>query len=88
MLKDWLAEIKTWMETKGHENEVVTILLTNPDGMPMQAFGEAFKQSGVESLCFTPGPEEAVPLKLDSWPTLGEMIGRGKRLVIFMGRFL
>ena len=85
LLKDWLAEIRTWMEAKGHENEVVTLLLTNPDGMPIQAFGDAFQQSGAESLCFTPGPGEAEPLKLDSWPTLGVLIGSGKRLIVFIG---
>lgn len=87
-LKDWLTEIKTWMEAGGHENEVVTLLLTNPDGMSMQAFEDAFKQSGADVHCFTPGPAEAAPLKLDSWPTLGEIIGTGKRLIVFMGRWV
>jgi hypothetical protein len=87
-LKDWLAEIKTWMDAEGHENEVVTLLLTNPDGMPMQAFGDAFQQSGAESLCFVPQTGQAVPLVLDSWPTLGDMVGAGKRLIIFMGTWL
>jgi hypothetical protein len=86
-LKDWLFEIRSWMETKGHENEVVTLLLTNPDGMSIQAFGDAFKESGAETLCFVPAEGQAIPLKLDSWPTLGEMIGTGKRLVVFMGTF-
>lgn len=87
LLKDWLVEIKAWMEAEGHENEVVTLLLTNGDGMAMQAFGDAFKQSGAESLCFTPEAGQAIPLKLDSWPTLGDIIGTRKRLIIFMGRW-
>jgi hypothetical protein len=87
-LVDWLNEIKTWIEAPGHENEVVTILLTNPDGMYIQSFGDTFKQSGIDALCFTPEAGEAVPLELDSWPTLADMIGKGKRLVVFMGMFL
>jgi hypothetical protein len=73
------------MEAVGHENEVVTLLLTNGDGISMQVFGEAFQQSGAEDLCFAPEAGQAVPLQLDSWPTLGEIIGTGKRLVVFMG---
>jgi hypothetical protein len=84
-LRYWLAEIKLWMELEGHENEVVTLLLTNGDGISMQAFGEVFKQSGAESLCFTPEAGQAVPLQLDSWPTLGDIIATGKRLIVFMG---
>jgi hypothetical protein len=84
-LKDWLAEIKTFMEAPGHENEIVTLLLTNPDGMTLESFDEAFKQSGTDALCFAPEAGQAEPLKLDSWPTLSEMIGTGKRLVVFMG---
>lgn len=88
LLRSWLSEIKDWMELKGHENEVITLLLTNPDGMPMQAFQDAFEQSGADSLCFIPGAGQALPLELDSWPTLGDIIGSGKRLIIFMGLWL
>jgi hypothetical protein len=84
-LRSWLTEIRIWMEAVGHENEVVTLLLTNGDGISMQVFGEAFQQSGAENLCFAPEAGQAVPLQLDSWPTLGEIIGTGKRLVVFMG---
>jgi hypothetical protein len=84
-LRSWLTEIRIWMEAVGHENEVVTLLLTNGDGISMQVFGEAFQQSGAENLCFAPEAGQAVPLQLDSWPTLGEIIGTGKRLVVFIG---
>ena len=84
-LQDWLGEIKTWLEKEGNGNEVVTLLLTNGDGMPMQAFGEAFKASDIEKHCFVPGEKEAVVGDLESWPTLGDLIARGKRVVVFMG---
>jgi hypothetical protein len=85
-LKDWLTEIKKFMEAPGKENEVVTLLLTNPDGMSPQSFDDAFKQSGADTLCFAPAEGQAAPLKLDSWPTLGELIEAGKRMVVFMGK--
>ncbi|KAF7509935.1 hypothetical protein GJ744_007249 [Endocarpon pusillum] len=83
-LQDWLGEIKTWLEREGNGNEVVTLLLTNGDAISMQAFGEAFKKSEIEKHCFVPGEKEAVVGDLESWPTLGDMIARGKRVVVFM----
>ena len=87
-LMDWLVEIKTFMEAPGHENEVVTLLLTNPEGMALQSFDDAFKQSGTDALCFAPEAGQAEPLNLDSWPTLAELIGSGRRLVVFMGELI
>lgn len=84
-LKDWLTEIKTFMQAPGNENEVVTLLLTNPDGMSLESFDNAFKESGADSLCFSPEAEQAVPLQLESWPSLGDMIASGKRMIVFMG---
>lgn len=34
-----------------HEDEVVTLFLTNPDGMALESFDRAFKESGAESFC-------------------------------------
>ena len=84
-LSDWLLEIRQFMETPGRENDVVTVLLTNPEGIPMSAYDAAFKLSGLDKLVFVPGQNEAVPLNLKSWPTLGTMIQAGKRIVVFIG---
>lgn len=86
-LRDWLGEVKTWLEKEGNANEVVTLVLTYPDQMPMQAVGAAFKAGGMEKYCFVPGENEAVMGNLKSWSTLGEMIARGHRLVVFMGTY-
>ncbi|KAI8962681.1 PLC-like phosphodiesterase [Daldinia sp. FL1419] len=77
-LQDYLGPIKTWLE--GHPDEVVTLLLTNPDAIDINKYGDIFKSTGLDSYVFTPDKQ----LGLDDWPTLGDMISSGKRVVVFM----
>ncbi|KAI1372910.1 PLC-like phosphodiesterase [Hypoxylon crocopeplum] len=77
-LTDYLGEIKTWVD--GHANEVVTLLITNPDAIDINKFGDAFKSTGLDANVFTPDGQ----LGLDDWPTLGDMISSGKRVLVFM----
>jgi hypothetical protein len=73
------------MEGSVYEDEVVTLFLTNPDGMALESFDRAFKESGAESFCYAPGEGQAVPMKLYSWPILEDMIEKGERVVVFTG---
>ncbi|KAI0812631.1 PLC-like phosphodiesterase [Irpex lacteus] len=41
----------------------------------------AFEQSGVAGLAYTP---DSVPTKQSDWPTLGDLISSGKRVIIFL----
>ncbi|KAI1773412.1 PLC-like phosphodiesterase [Hypoxylon cercidicola] len=77
-LESYLGEIKTWVD--GNPNEVVTLLITNPDAIDITKYGDTFKSTGLESYVFTPGAQ----LSLSEWPTLGNMISSGKRVVVFM----
>ncbi|KAL7623437.1 hypothetical protein AAE478_007119 [Parahypoxylon ruwenzoriense] len=77
-LTEYLSEIKTWVD--GHANEVVTLLITNPDAIDINKYGDAFKSTGFESYVYTP-PKK---LALNDWPTLGELISSGKRVIVFM----
>ncbi|KAI0853092.1 PLC-like phosphodiesterase [Daldinia vernicosa] len=77
-LQDYLGPIKTWIDA--HPNEVVTLLLTNPDAIDITKYGDAFTSTGLDSYVFTPD----TTLGLDDWPTLGDMISSGKRVVVFM----
>lgn len=70
-----LAPVKTFLDA--NPTEVVTLLLTNPDGFDGNAFGNVFREVGLESYAFVPSGNE--------WPTLDEMIASGKRLVVFTG---
>ncbi|GAP83101.1 putative tat pathway signal sequence [Rosellinia necatrix] len=77
-LQDYLGTVKSWVD--GHPNEVVTLLITNEDAIDINKFADAFKAVGLDGLTFTPSGQ----LGLDSWPTLGDMISSGNRVVVFM----
>lgn len=81
-LSKYLDEINTWMEA--HPREVVTLLLTNIDAMPVTQFGDTFKSTGLDKYVFKPGEKVAI----DQWPTLQTLIDDGTRLVVFMGMSL
>lgn len=78
-LAAYLTTVKTFLDN--NPNEVVTLLLTNQDGQSGAAFDAVFQSSGAKNYAFTP----AETLTLDQWPTLGQMITMGQRLVVFMG---
>ncbi|KAI4864307.1 PLC-like phosphodiesterase [Hypoxylon rubiginosum] len=77
-LESYLGEIKTWVD--GNPNEVVTLLITNPDAIDITKFGDAFTSTGLATYVFTPDTQ----LALNEWPTLGDMISSGNRVVVFM----
>lgn len=77
-LESYLGEIKTWVD--GNPNEVVTLLITNPDAIDITKFGDAFTSTGLADYVFTPDTQ----LTLSEWPTLGNLISSGNRVVVFM----
>lgn len=79
-LDGMLASIVTFLDA--NPNEVLTLLLTNQDGIGIAAYDAAFKGVGLDKYAFAPDPG----MSLAEWPSLGEMIQKGKRLVVFMGR--
>ncbi|KAF7712632.1 Uncharacterized protein PECH_002868 [Penicillium ucsense] len=78
-LESYLRTIKTFLDANA--NEVVTLLLTNGDSVDITEFNEAFASSGIDRYAFVPSSN---PLPLESWPTLGQMISQGTRLVVFL----
>ncbi|KAJ6787402.1 hypothetical protein PWT90_04802 [Aphanocladium album] len=80
-LDKYLAELAAWMKT--HPDEVVSLLLTNGDKIPVESFDKAFAGAGLKDYVLHP---KKVMAK-DEWPTLREMIAAGTRLVVFMGAF-
>lgn len=73
--------MKTWVDA--HPNEVVTILLTNGDNVDISKFGDAFNATGMDDLAFVPSTTPQM-LPIGSWPTYGELIASGKRVVVFL----
>lgn len=79
-LARYLQEVADWLAA--HPDDVVTMLLTNIDAVPMDKFDAVFGQAGLKQHVFRPGGT----LAQDQWPTLRELIKAGTRLVVFMGR--
>ncbi|TGO90305.1 hypothetical protein BPOR_0070g00170 [Botrytis porri] len=77
----YLEDIKKWLDA--NPNEVVTLLLTNGDYIPVGNFSSAMEVSGLAKYAYTP-PHQ---LAIDEWPTLQELITAGDRLVMFLGEW-
>ncbi|ESZ98480.1 hypothetical protein SBOR_1142 [Sclerotinia borealis F-4128] len=75
---NYLSDIKTWLDS--NPNDVVTLLLTNGDYVPVGNFSAVMEASGLARYAYTP-PHQ---LAIDEWPTLQEMITAGDRLVMFL----
>ncbi|KAG9033543.1 hypothetical protein FS842_003940 [Serendipita sp. 407] len=76
----YLQKVKGFMDS--HPFEVFTFVFTNPERVsPKAVWSPLFEQSGLASMAYVP---PHLPMKATEWPTLGEMIQTGKRLVVFM----
>jgi hypothetical protein len=82
---DYLRTVKTFLDK--NPREVVTLLLTNPDGAPMDKYDAVYKALELDKMSFKPATSPN-PLPIDQWPTLGEMIAKNQRLVTFIGALL
>lgn len=78
-LATYLSPVKSWLDS--NPNDVVSLLIVNNDDLPASTFGSVFSSVGLDSLAYTPS---SASLASTAWPTLGEMIDSGKRLVVFM----
>src|SRR5277367_2314982 len=76
---DYLSTIKSWLDS--NPGQVITLLLTNGDNVPVSMFGDAMTSSGLINYAYTPGKT----LSLNQWPTLQELIDSDNRLVMFLG---
>ncbi|KAI9359343.1 PLC-like phosphodiesterase [Pilaira anomala] len=70
---DTLTSISNWIQS--HPNEVVTIMWNNLGAFEPEAFHAAYEASGLLAYSHTQRTGNY------SWPTLGEMISSGKRVV-------
>jgi hypothetical protein len=64
---------------RAHPTEVVTLIVQ--DAISGEDTEQAFAQAGLTDLIHTPDPDPAKP-----WPTLGDMVDSGRRLVVFAER--
>ncbi|KAF9003878.1 PLC-like phosphodiesterase [Cyathus striatus] len=79
-VQDYLSTVKTFLDA--NPNEVLTFIFTNPEGLSVSdVWKPAFDNSGITPLAYVP---PTVPMKQSDWPTLGDMIDSGKRVVVFL----
>ncbi|KAK5138311.1 hypothetical protein LTR08_003372 [Meristemomyces frigidus] len=81
----WQSELETlvqWLEKNPYD--VVTFLIVNSDfaqGTTVTNYTAAIEASGIRQYLYEP---DYVPQHRSQWPTLGEMILAGQRVVMFM----
>ncbi|KAF7358784.1 Transcription factor IIIB 60 kDa subunit [Mycena sanguinolenta] len=77
---DYLGNVKTFLDA--NPNEVLTLLFTNPEGADVSTVWKPiFDAAGISDLAYVP---PSIPVNQSSWPTLGDMISSGKRVVVFL----
>lgn len=78
-IEDWLTRVREWVDD--HPYDVVTILLGNGNYSHPDLYAPHIEASGIVKYAYRP---RVLPMTLDDWPTLSEMIIRGKRVVLFL----
>ncbi|KAH9475095.1 PI-PLC X domain-containing protein 1 [Psilocybe cubensis] len=77
---DYLKTVKTFLDA--NPNEVLTLLFTNPEAQSVSTVWKpAFDTAGITPLAYVP---PSVPVKNSDWPTLGQLIDSGKRVIVFL----
>ncbi|KAK7044569.1 PLC-like phosphodiesterase [Favolaschia claudopus] len=80
LVVDYLKTVKTFLDA--NPNEVLTLIFTNPENQsPSKVWKPLFDEAGISDLAFVP---PSIPVKQADWPTLGDMIDSGKRVVVFL----
>lgn len=80
-LAKYLTTVKDWLDS--NPNEVLTLLLTNGDSVNVTMFDKAFDNADLKDYVFVPSTSPD-PLPISSWPTYGDLISNGTRLVAFL----
>ncbi|KAJ4370744.1 hypothetical protein N0V83_005265 [Neocucurbitaria cava] len=85
-LYKWLWEIRVWLDA--HPDEVVTLVLVNIDFVDARELEAEYSKADIAHYGYVPPVIDKAPppsTKYNStWPTLGEMIDKGERLVTFV----
>ncbi|KAJ2157304.1 hypothetical protein GGF46_004600 [Coemansia sp. RSA 552] len=74
-LVNTLRDFKTFMDK--NENEVLAIYIENAQGFSATEMAQPFKDAGLDKYAYAPASSNA------TWPSLGQMIDVGSRLVVF-----
>ncbi|OAA46061.1 PLC-like phosphodiesterase, TIM beta/alpha-barrel domain protein [Metarhizium rileyi] len=75
----WLGQVANWIDA--HPYDVVTILLGNGNYSDPSLYVPFIEQSGITKYVYN---APYLPMALNDWPTLEDMIVQGKRVVMFL----
>lgn len=75
----WLTKVREWVDQ--HPYDVVTILLGNGNYSKPELYVPFIEQTGILKYTYE---APYLPMALADWPTLEDMIIRGKRVVMFL----
>ncbi|CAA7264432.1 unnamed protein product [Cyclocybe aegerita] len=79
-VEDYLNKVKHFLDR--HPNDVLTLIFTNPESVSVsKVWKPIFDKTGFTDMAYVP-PQPV--MSREDWPTLGEMIESGKRVVIFL----
>ncbi|PHH72660.1 hypothetical protein CDD82_5857 [Ophiocordyceps australis] len=78
-INEWLTQVREWVDM--HPFDVVTILLGNGNYSTPDLYVPYIERSGILKYAYEP---PFFPMALADWPTLEDMILRGKRVVMFL----
>ncbi|KAH8596444.1 PLC-like phosphodiesterase [Bisporella sp. PMI_857] len=75
----YLGQVKEWVDD--HPFDVVTILLGNGNYSKVTDYSSFIEETGIVKYAYVP---DKIPMGINDWPTLAQMILGGKRVIIFM----
>ncbi|KAK7427882.1 hypothetical protein QQZ08_005655 [Neonectria magnoliae] len=78
-ITDWLTTVRQWVDS--HPYDVVSILLGNGNYSQPSLYVPFIEKTGILKYVYH---APYLPMSLDDWPTLEDMIIRGKRVVMFL----
>lgn len=78
-LQDYLSTVTKWLNNNPYE--VITILMGNYDLVGVGNFTDPIVNSGLSKYAYQP---PKIPMGLDDWPVLSELILMQKRAIVFM----
>jgi len=74
-----LTTVREWLDANPYD--VVTLLIVNSDYVSPTLYEPAFNTSGMLKYVYRP---PKIPMALDDWPTLSELILANTRVIVFM----
>jgi hypothetical protein len=79
--EEYFSNITQWLDARENRFEVVTILIGNGNYSNVGNFTAPIMNSGLKRYVYTP---PKIPMSLEDWPTLGELILNNTRAIVFM----